>query len=148
MRIDAHVEEKVRDTLHWAVKQEPAEFDSALAKFTDDAARLASLELLAQICRYVSAQAFGHVPSHQELDALAAEVATNEQWAALSASEVATFLKAVVHGQPPAGQLTTSGYVVMSFVVAASLLSSQPKTEGEWWFDYLDRVEAALEASA
>ena len=33
--------------------------------------------------------------------------------------------------------------VVLAFVVAASLLSSRPKNEGEWWFNYLDKVEAA-----
>jgi hypothetical protein len=34
--------------------------------------------------------------------------------------------------------------VLVTFVLATNLLMSCHR-DGEWWFDYLDRVEAALE---
>ena len=56
-------------------------------------------------------------------------------------------LSAVTTGKPPR-LANTAGSVSAVFVVAANLLAtaSQPD-EGEWWFNYLDKVEAAIEAA-
>ncbi|MBO4207455.1 hypothetical protein [Micromonospora echinofusca] len=147
MIIDDEVEQKVRDTLHWAVKQKPHELDQAIRSFTDERTRLAALELLVQICRYVSVDAFGHIPSTEEIDALAFEVSETESWASLTKDEVATYLNTVVHGHLSGATLPSERFVTLSFTVAASLLSSQPKPDDEWWFDYLDKVEAAIETA-
>jgi hypothetical protein len=147
MKIDDEVEKKVRDTLHWAVKQKPDELNAALQGFADESVRLAALELLAQISMYAATDAFNGKPTLDQIRALAVEVAEAEAWASLSADQVSAFLAAVIHGQPGGMHLTADEYVALSFVVAASLLSSQPKPEGQWWFDYLDKVEAAIESA-
>ncbi|MFC5922640.1 hypothetical protein [Micromonospora vulcania] len=147
MKIDARVEQLVRDTLHWAVKRQPAEFDEALTAFSDLSARHTATELLVAISVFVSADICGGKPTPQQIRELANEVAETEKWSSVTSPEIEAFLSAILSGRPLAGVLPAGSVVVLSFVVAASLLSMRPKSEGEWWFNYLDKVEAAIEAA-
>ncbi|GGM21882.1 MULTISPECIES: hypothetical protein [Micromonospora] len=147
MEIDDQVEEKVRDTLHWAVKRQDRDFDAALARFSTRAERSAALELLVAISRFVTYDLCAGTPSPGQVAALAAEIAVAESWSGLSSDEVGSYLDLVTRGDLAQDQLTGEAFVVLSFVVSASLLAMRPKQEGEWWFDYLDRVESALEAA-
>ncbi|MEW2146821.1 hypothetical protein AB0869_28830 [Micromonospora vinacea] len=147
MKIDERVEQLVRDTLHWAVKRQPVEFDEALRAFSDGSKRQSALELLAAIVAFVSADICQGTPTPEQIRQLAEEVAEAEEWSSATSPEVEAFLNAVVTGRPVSGVLPAGSAVVLAFVVAASLLSSRPKIEGEWWFNYLDKVEAAIEAA-
>ncbi|QOC90425.1 hypothetical protein [Micromonospora craniellae] len=145
MKIDEAVEQRVRDTLHWVVKQNPDEFDKALRSFPDESSRLHALELLARINAYAAIDVFGHRPSLAEIQVLAEKIARSEEWSTASVSEIATFLEAVLGGRALSEALPADSAVFLSFIVAGNLLSSQPMPEGQWWFDYLDRVEAVIE---
>jgi hypothetical protein len=148
MKIDSRVEQLVRDTLHWAVKQRPEELDAALAAFPDQATRLAALELLVAIDGFVLLDLFNGVkPNDAQLRAVAEKLAELEAWSTLSADEIDTYLTAVLTGTPLATVLPARIAVALAFIVTASLLSSRPKQGDEWWFDYLDRVEAVIEAA-
>ncbi|MER7590007.1 hypothetical protein ABTW72_20970 [Micromonospora sp. NPDC127501] len=147
MKIDERVEQLVRDTLHWAVKRQPIEFDRALTAFSDATMRQSALELLAAIAAFVSADICQGKPTPEQIQQLSEEVAEAEAWSSTTSPEVEAFLNAVVTGRPMSGVLPAGSAVVLAFVVAASLLSFRPKGEGEWWFNYLDKVEAAIEAA-
>ncbi|SCF01529.1 hypothetical protein [Micromonospora chokoriensis] len=147
MKIDERVEQLVRDALHWAVKRQPGEFDEALKTFSDEPTRRSAMELLFAISAFVSADICAGRPSPQQVQQLAAEVAEVEAWSSVTSGEVEAFLDAVLTGRPLSGVLPAGSAVVLAFVVAASLLSLRPKDEGEWWFNYLDKVEAAIEAA-
>ncbi|WFE52720.1 hypothetical protein [Micromonospora sp. WMMD1155] len=147
MKIDERVEQLVRDALHWAVKRQPGKFDEALKTFSDEPTRRSAMELLISISAFVSADICAGKPSLPQIRELAAEVAEAEAWTSVTAGEVEAFLSAVLTGRPLSGVLPAGSAVVLAFVVAASLLSLRPKDEGEWWFDYLDKVEAAIEAA-
>ncbi|MFF0153255.1 hypothetical protein [Micromonospora sp. NPDC005203] len=147
LKIDERVEQLVRDTLHWAVKRQPVEFDEALKAFSDGSTRQSALELLAAIAALVSADICQGRPTPEQVRQLAEEVAEAEAWSSATSPEVEVFLKSVVTGRPLSDVLPAGSAVVLAFVVTASLLSLRPKSEGEWWFNYLDNLEAAIEAA-
>ncbi|SCL18739.1 hypothetical protein GA0074692_0464 [Micromonospora pallida] len=147
MKIDDRVEQLVRDTLHWAVKRKPDEFGDALRAFPNEATRRSALELLVAICGYTAVDVFGQRPSEDQIRALAADIAEDEGWASVTTAEVAAYIDAVLGGSRKLDALPSERLVPVSFVVAANLLSSKPKAPGEWWFNYLDKVEAAIEAA-
>ncbi|MFF5172160.1 hypothetical protein ACFY3U_05950 [Micromonospora sp. NPDC000089] len=147
MKIDDRVEQLVRDALHPAVKNDPAAFEVALRAFPDEQARRAAVELLVAVCGFALVDLFDGRPSDSQVQSLATEIAEMESWATVTSAETAGFLAAVVAGRPLPGTLPASSVVVLAFVVTAHLLSAKPKTDGEWWFNYLDKVEAAIEAA-
>jgi hypothetical protein len=148
MKIDDGVELRVRETLHWVVKQNAAEFQNALTAFPDPATRVAALELLGAVAGFVLADMHGGKPSPNDVDAVAAEIAEEESWASVTSNEAAAYLNGVFTGQPLVDVLPPDRVVVLAFVIAAYLLSARPKEEGEWWFNYLDKVESAIESAA
>ncbi|MEH1012762.1 hypothetical protein V6U90_06535 [Micromonospora sp. CPCC 206060] len=147
MIIDDEVEQRVRDALHWVVKRNPNELDRTFATFPEDTARLAALELLIAVITYTVVDAFGYRPSSDEIKVLADEVADLEEWSSVQSSEVAAFIEAVFAGQPLADRLPGDSIFILAFIIAGNLLASHPNKQGEWWFNYLDRVEAAIEAA-
>ncbi|MFC8299720.1 hypothetical protein [Micromonospora orduensis] len=148
MKIDERVEHLVRDTLHWAVKRQPVEFDEALKAFSDITTQRSAMELLVAISAFVAVDICGGKPSPGQIQELATEVAEAENWSSATHQEVEAFLHTILTGRSLSGVLPAGSAVILAFVVAASLLSSRPKSEGEWWFNYLDKVEAAIEAAA
>ncbi|MEU3456101.1 hypothetical protein ABZ671_21265 [Micromonospora sp. NPDC006766] len=147
MKIDDQVEQPVRDALHWIVKEQEDEFNAALQAFPDDASRQAALELLVTIARYVIIEAYSGPPSVDEVRELAGVIVEAESWLPLSHSEVERYLQAVLAGTPLIEHLEPETAVVLAFAVAGCLLASRPQPSGEWWFNYLDKVEAAIEAA-
>ncbi|MEV0329493.1 hypothetical protein AB0H63_24050 [Micromonospora echinospora] len=147
MKIDDRVEQLVRDILHWAVKRKPDEFGNALRAFPDEASRRSALELLVAIGGYTTVDIFGQRPSEDQVRKLAVDIAEDEGWASVTAADVAAYLDAVLGGNRRLDALPSERLVPLSFVVAANLLSSKPKAPGEWWFNYLDKVEAMIEAA-
>jgi hypothetical protein len=146
MKIDDRIEPLVREGLQAAVKQDDDRFDRAIKAFPDASSRHAAVELLILICQYVTFDLHGgQRPTDEQIRILAEQVAQAEAWVGLTADEVATFLRLIM-GEP-ASEIEPHTGVVMVFVVTASLLAGKPRPEGKYWFNYLDLVEAALEAS-
>ncbi|MEH1017628.1 hypothetical protein V6U90_31710 [Micromonospora sp. CPCC 206060] len=83
-------------------------------------------------------------PSPEETEAMAVEIARAESWARPTEAEVIVFLRRLVAGEPFGGAVPAENVVILAFVSAANLLASCHRDGEEWW-DYLDRAEAALE---
>ncbi|KXK63275.1 hypothetical protein AWW66_04025 [Micromonospora rosaria] len=147
MKVDDQTEEKVRNALHWAVKRREHEFDASLATFSTRSERSTALELLIAVSRFVTSDICAGVPSSAQVTALAAEISATESWSTVSTDEITAFLTLAARDDPAVDGLSAETFVVTAFVVTASLLAMRPKQEGQWWFDYLDQVESALEAT-
>ncbi|MCO1597809.1 hypothetical protein M8C17_21905 [Micromonospora sp. RHAY321] len=147
MKIDDRTEQLVRDTLHWVVKRDLDKLDAALKAFPDETARKAALALVVAISGFVLIDLHNARPTPDQVAVLAAEIGRMEAWASVSADEAASFMNAVVAGRSLTERLAPDDIVVLAFVVAGSLLSARPLPEGQWWFNYLDKVEAAIEAA-
>lgn len=146
MKIDSRIERLVRDALHGAVKQDIDILDTALKAFPDQAARAEAARILVAVCAHVVVDLYrGERPTDDQLKALAARVGTSEAWSSLTEEEILSFLRFVMGDT--AQQLDPDATVMMIFVVTGSLLSAAPRPEGQFWFNYLDRVEAAIEAT-
>jgi hypothetical protein len=149
MKVNDQVEPLVRATLDAAVQRDGGGFEAALRGFPDDGAARKGIELALAITGTVLADLYDGEPSADQLDRLAAEVAEQEAWMEPRAGEVKAFLAAVVQGKPLADVLPAESVVILAYLVAANLLTSASNPDdGEWWFNYLDKVEAAIEAQA
>lgn len=144
MRIDDQVEQVLREALTAAVKEDPARLQRAFAAFSDDDL-LQGTRIAAAISLQVLSESYGHSPNAAEIQSVAAKTATMESWTDVSANEVAAFLTAAHAGRKATEVLPANRIAPIAFVLAANLLASCCR-EGEYWFDYLDRVEAVLEA--
>ena len=70
-----------------------------------------------------------------------------EDWTDVTSDEVTTFLTAAYDGTRADQILPTNRIAPLAYLIAGNLLSSCCR-EGEFWFNYLDRAESALEASS
>ncbi len=147
MKIDDKVEPMVRAVLDAAVNRDTDRFERALSAF-DRAQLQAAVELAVAICAFVLFEIHDGNPTEADAQEIASDIGSQETWVGARPSEVSAFLDAVVRRQPMPNVLSQDGVIVLPFIVAANLLatSSQPE-EGEWWFNYLDKVEAAIEAA-
>jgi hypothetical protein len=146
MRIDDDIESLVREALDAAVKRDANRFDAAMKAFTTDPIRRAALELAVAITAFVLLDLYGGAPTDDQIRPLADKIAELETWSSLTSDEVRRFLTAVLSGQK-LDSVVPATAVILTFVVPASLLASKPLDDGDWWFNYLDRVEAAIEAA-
>lgn len=146
MKIDSRVEPLVRNTIYTAVIGSFSELEKALQSFSDDETAQKAIELGVSLIYVLMIDIYEGMPSDEEIQALAAEVARAEDWAQPTEEGVTVFLRRLMKGEPFAGVVPVEDIVILTFVVAAHLLSSCRRDDEEWW-DYLDRVEAALEAS-
>jgi len=145
MKIDSRVEPLVRNTIHTAVIGDFWKLEKALQSFPDDEAAQKAIELGVSLIYVLMIDIHEGMPSDDEIQGLAAEVARAEAWAMPTEEQVTTFLRHIMNGKPFAGVVPVEDVVILTFVVAAHLLSSCRRDDEEWW-DYLDRVEAVLEA--
>jgi hypothetical protein len=147
MNIDERVEPLVRQALEGAVKSDENRLDAALKAFPDEATRLAGLRLALAICGAVVLDLYKGQPSGEQRRALAEKVAEMEGWASLTAVDVDTFLTALLAGSPLEEAMDPESVVPLTFIITGSLLSAAPQAEDRYWFNYLDHVEAAIEAA-
>lgn len=113
--------------------------------FPDNQAVTEAVELALAVVRYVIWDQYQGKPTDAEAEAVAAEITRAEAWAQPTESEVVTFLQRLVNGVPFAGEVPAE-QVILAFVSAANLLASCHRENEKWW-NYLDRAEAAIEAS-
>jgi hypothetical protein len=146
MKIDSKVEPIVRNTIHTAVISDFSALSRALQGFPDDETTRKSIELGISLIYFLMIDIHEGEPSEEDIRGVAAEVARAEAWAKPTTEEVTTFLLRLMNRERFAGSVSTENVFILTFVVAANLLSSCRRDDEEWW-DYLDRAEAALEAS-
>lgn len=147
MKISKHVEPLVRSALDAAVKRDFNRLDAALKAFPHDQAVKEAVALALSVTLYVLRDIHHGQPTNLETEAVAAEIVRAEAWAQPTEAEAKTFLVKLVNGEPLAEDLPSESVIVLAFISAASLLASCHREDEQWW-DYLDRAEAALEASA
>jgi hypothetical protein len=148
VKIDEQVEPFVRRVLGAAVRRDPEQFEAALGAFPDDETRGRGLGLAIAVAAFVMFDTYGGVPSPEYVRGLAETVATAETWATLTTDEVGAYLSAVLNRTPLDAALDPPTAVRLTFIITASLLASSRRAEEYgWWFNYLDRVEAAIEAA-
>jgi hypothetical protein len=148
MRIDDQVEPLVRAVLDAAVTRDGDRFEAALSAFPDDHAARKGIELALAVVRTVLFDLNEGTPSSEQIDNLAADISLQEVWMQPSAEEVKAFLAAIAADQPLASVVPPESLVILAYLVAANLLASASEPDkGEWWFNYLDQVEAAIDAT-
>jgi hypothetical protein len=144
MRIEAHVEPLVRATLDAAVKRDFGKLRTALAAFGDDRTAQQAIELVLAVCSFVLIDIHRGTPNSGQVSGLAEDIADMERWAEPTADEIYTFMTKLLSSEPLAESMPAENIVILGFVVTGSLLSSFRKDDEDWW-DYLDRVEEAIE---
>jgi hypothetical protein len=144
MTIDARVEPLVRATLDAAVKRDFDKLRIALTGFGEDRTAQQAVELVLAVCAFVLVDIHQGTPNNGQLSGLAEDIADLERWAEPTADEIYVFLTKLLSSEPLAESMPTENIVILGFVTTASLLSSFRKKNEEWW-DYLDRVEEAIE---
>lgn len=147
MKIDDKIEPLVREALDASVKEDTERLDAALKAFPSEDARRKGLELTVAIAFGVLVDSHDGKPSPEQLRHVAQTVAQMEHWAGVTQDEAHAYLSALVKSESLAA-LDSETTVLLTFVITASLLSSSRKLkQDEWWFNYLDRIEAQLEAT-
>jgi hypothetical protein len=142
MKIDDRVEGLARDALDAAVKRDSAAFEAALRAFPNDEAVRDGVSLVLAVAAYIMTEIHGGRPNDAQVRAVAEKVASMEAWAGPTGDEVHGLLSRLLNSEPqsPPGEHV----IVLAFVVTASLLASLHLKDEKWW-NYLDRVEAAIE---
>ncbi|WP_328848655.1 hypothetical protein [Micromonospora zamorensis] len=146
MKINSSVEVTMRATIHAAVKRDFATLDERLRSLKDDDNAAATVELALAVVGFLMVDIHGGRPGDDQIVAVAGEVAEAESWAQPTRREVADFLMKLMRGEPFASAVPAENVIVLAFVVAANLLSSCRRDDEKWW-DYLDRIEATMEAA-
>ena len=145
MKISDLVEPLVREALAAAVKRDWERFLRALEAFPDEQTGADALALATAISAYVLQDQYGRKPTDEEIGRIAAKMDEKESWSGLNEPEFRSGLRAVLGDDSGDGQrLEPQARIALPFVMAAYLLASSAKPP-EWWFNYLDRVEAALD---
>ncbi|MEU8214209.1 hypothetical protein AB0C47_00385 [Micromonospora taraxaci] len=146
MKINSSVEAAMRTTIHAAVQRDFAKLDDRLRTLKDDDTAAATVELALALVGFLMVDIHQGRPSDDQISAVAEEVAEAESWAQPTSREVADFLMRLMRGEPFTAAVPSENVIILAFVVAANLLSSCRRDDEKWW-DYLDRVEALMEAA-
>jgi len=147
--IDERIEPLVRAALGAAIKQDVDRLDAALTAFPDDAARRKGLELAVAISGFALFDMYGGKPWAKQVREAASAIAQLAQWLGVTADEANAYFTSLVEGAPLESALDAEAAVPVIFVITATLLAASPRVgQDEWWFNYLDRIEAQLEAAA
>jgi hypothetical protein len=146
MEIDDQVESLAREALTAVVKSDAERLQRAFAAFPDDESMTRGAQLVTAVSLYVLSEVYGRTPTEPELRAVADKVVEMESWTDVTSDEVVSFLTAAYNGTRADQVLPLPRVGPLAYVIAGNLLSSCCK-EGEFWFNYLDRAEAVLEAT-
>jgi hypothetical protein len=147
MKIDSRIESLVREALTAVVKRDPKRLQTAIAVFPDEHALTAGYRLAAAIALYILHDQYGRQPTPAEIRAVADKLVELEGWTDIRAEEVVRYLTTLYDGTRVDEVLPLERAFLVSYVLAGDLLSTCRHTTEDWW-DYLDRAEAALEASS
>lgn len=147
MKINDQVEVLVRTALDAAVQQDKAKFEDALKAFGGAVVRDCAVFAVA-VCAFVLSDVYNGSLSAEEIAELSDDISHEEAWVGLTSGQVAALLTPIADRRPFGEVVSGQAGIIVPFVVAANLLASCARSEtGELWFDYLDKVEAAIEAA-
>ncbi|MGW4498410.1 hypothetical protein ACWENR_07295 [Micromonospora sp. NPDC004336] len=146
MKIDSSVEAAMRVTIHAAVKRDFGMLDQQLQALRSDELARSTVQLTLAVVGYLMTDVHGGRPTPEQVTAIATEIAKAESWARPTRDEIEVFLSKLMSGEPFGEAVPIENIIVLTFVVAANLLSSCRRDDEKWW-DYLDRAEAAIEAA-
>jgi hypothetical protein len=147
MKISSVVEPLVREALTAVVKGDPERLQRAFLAFPNDEVMTDGARIASAISLYVLFDSYGRRATSEEIRAVAEKVVELEDWTDITSEEVEAFLDAAYKGDKAVQVLPTGRIAPLAYVIAGNLLSSCHK-EGEGWWDYLDRAEAAIEATS
>lgn len=146
MEIDGTVEPLVREALTAVVKRDPDRFAAAVAAFPDGEAIIKGMRLATALSLYALSDHYGRTPTNSEIQAVAAKLVEMEHWTDVTSSEVVATLQAAINNTPADEVLPMERTLIVAYVSAGNLLSSAHRDDEKWW-DFLNRAEAAIEAT-
>lgn len=149
MPISAKVEEPTRELIGHVIHGGQDEFEGKLEgldKTTLEQAVALAMSISGAVAAHVSE---ANPPSDVALRTLASTVQKVEKEYSLDADEVYRYLSQCIFGSATlSGVFPAHDAVRLPFMIAGNLLASYTKHEqGQAWTDYLDQIEAALQAS-
>lgn len=150
MRIDPTTEEPTRELLGHAIRGEYDEFQRGLMGFANDEGLQQALLLAIAIAAYVAVDDNdGKRPTEDDLRELAESLAEIETRITITAEEAHAYLGKVVFGdQSLTDVFSEQDAARLPFIITGLLVAANTNTEaGQKWPEYLDAVEAALEAT-
>jgi hypothetical protein len=149
-RISTDIEKPFRDALEHAIRNELKEMHEGLLRLTDE--QIAScLVLCAFVAGYVAIDVCGgQWPIEENLRRLAEETTTSNNARAfgLKAQDSYAYVKRVALGGEPVNTVLSppEDAGTLSFVITGHLLVTFSTADRHWW-EYLNRIEAALEGA-
>lgn len=147
MQIEPMVEQLTRRLFGHALRAEHDDFQRRLADADGETVSQA-IRLAATIAAYVAIDACGGArPTEEELRTIASNLAEADEHYSLTADEVHAYLtKGVFGGQAVHELLAPEDAVRLPFIIGVYLVSDYHDDDQAWW-DYLDTIEAAIEAA-
>lgn len=146
MKISRQVEPLVREAFAAVITKERDRLQQALDAFPDDEAMTDGVRLASAIALFVVQDKYGRNPAEEQLREAADDVSTVDDWTDISSDEVVTFFTAAINRERADAVLPPERVVLLAYVAGGYLLSFHHEDGEEWW-DYLDRAEAAVEAT-
>ncbi len=149
MRIGQDVEQVVRSILLAVIAEDADELKTqvdALVELPEQSSVAEGVRLAAAVSIHALIDLFERVPTADEMRTLSEDLANDEPWLDVTSTEIETLLRAFVEKRQPDGTLPPERVAVLSFFITASLLSAGHNDDEKWW-QYLDRIEAAIEAA-
>lgn len=149
MKIDPKTEQPTRELFGFAIRAELDPFQAKLADFPDGQSVRDALQLALAVAAGVVVEVCdGAEPTDADLRKLAQTAAAVEQRYELTEDEVYAYLsRCVFGGEPPTDVFSAEDAVRLPFLITGHLLGAYTHIDrGQHWPEYLDQVEAAIEA--
>lgn len=147
MQINSGVEELTRKLFGYAIRAELDDLQTQL-RALDQATMTEALRLAVMVAGAVVLDVTeGKRPSDADLRKMASTAASVEKRYALDEDKVYTYLARSVFGDVPLEEaLGATDVASVPFLVTGNLLGSYTH-EGQKWWEFLDQIEAAIEAA-
>lgn len=146
--IDEQVEALVRETLAGIAAKDPERLQRAVSAFPSDESVTTGIRLAVAVSLVVLHDVQeGAPPTSEELAEFADDIAKAEaDWTDITSEEILKLLTAAYNKVELSEVLPLERVIVLVYVIAANLLGSY-RDDNEPWWDYLDRIEAVIEAA-
>lgn len=149
MKIDDKAEEVARELFGFAIRAELDDFEAKITKANVDILTKALQLSVAVAGAVVLHIGDGQQPSDADFRKLADTAASVEKRYELKSDEAFMYLSRVVFGGQPLDEVFSPGEAAtLPFLITGNLLASyRDVREGQKWWEYLDEIEAAIEAA-
>lgn len=147
MFVDPTIEEPARTMIGHAVRQEFDDLETEMRRIGNDTF-LRAMELCISLAAYVVIDIAGRWPTDADLREVAGHTAKSARGFQLSQEDVQAFLSRVALGTEQMAEVfpsATDGVMIPLQVTSTLLLAFRPS--GQHWWEYLDRIESALDTA-